>query len=118
MRQIADALYTAADHLPVFLELQLPAKIDAVTTLDFGDYIEGTVAEEMLNVANVPASPAEDLSYSMSVGGPSFTAPGGSFTAGAGADNDHTISMDTGGSAGDRYENLQIASNDLDDPDW
>jgi len=115
--EVADALFTAADHIPVFLELRLPAKIDALAALDFGDYIEGTVAEETVTVGNAATAPAEDLTYSMSVGGPSFTAPGGSFVLGPGASGDHTIEMDTG-SPGVRNETLEIASNDVDDPTW
>ncbi len=113
---VADALYTAADHIPVFLELQLPAKIEAATAIDFGDFIVGATAEETLTVGNVPTAPAEDLTYSMTT--PSdFGAPGGSFVLGPGEDNDHTVTMDTG-SAANRFGNLEISSNDLDDPTW
>ncbi|MFH1690215.1 MAG: FlgD immunoglobulin-like domain containing protein [Candidatus Eisenbacteria bacterium] len=113
---VADALYTAADHLPVFLELQLPAKIDAATAIDFGDYIEDTVAEEILTVGNVATAPAEDLSYSMSASG-GFGAPSGAFVLGPSGDDDHIITMGTG-DPGDFFANLEIASNDLDDPTW
>ena len=112
---IADALYGASDHLPVFLELQTPAKVDAPALIDFGDYMRSTVAEETLTVGNVAWDPGEDLDYSMSVG-PSFTVPSGSFLLGPGATNDHTVEMDTG-SPGDRYDTVTIASNDVDDPD-
>jgi endonuclease/exonuclease/phosphatase family metal-dependent hydrolase len=111
---VADALFTAADHIPVFLELQLPAKIETATAIEFGDFIVGATAEEILTVGNVPAAPAEDLTYSMTT--PSdFGAPSGSFVLAAGADNDHTITMDTS-SAAARFGNLEISSNDLDDP--
>ena len=114
--EVADALFTAADHIPVFLELQLPAKIEAAAAIDFGDYIVGTAAEEILTVGNVPAAPAEDLTYSMTT--PSdFGAPGGSFVLAAEVDNDHTITMDTD-SAANRVGSLEISSNDLDDPTW
>jgi endonuclease/exonuclease/phosphatase family metal-dependent hydrolase len=113
---VADALFTAADHIPVFLELQLPAKVEAATLIEFGDYIEGTTAEEILTVGNAPAAPAEDLTYSMTT--PSdFGAPGGSFVLAAGAENDHTITMDTSSPAA-RFGNVDISSNDLDDPTW
>ncbi len=59
---VADALYTAADHIPVFLELQLPAKLDAVAELAFGGVLTGATAEDMLTVGNAAASPAADLS--------------------------------------------------------
>ena len=113
---VADALFTAADHIPVFLELQLPAKIEAAAAIDFGDYIEGTTAEEILTVGNMPSAPAEDLTYSMTT--PSdFGAPGGAFVLAAGADNNHTITMNTDSPA-NRVGNLQVSSNDLDDPIW
>ena len=113
---VADALFTAADHIPVFLELQLPAKIEAAGAMEFGDYIEGATAERPLTVGNMPSAPAEDLTYSMTT--PSdFGAPGGSFVLVAGADNNHTITMDTSSPA-NRAGNLQISSNDLDDPTW
>ncbi len=113
---MADALFDAADHIPVFLELQLPAKIDALAAIDFGDFIEGATAEETLTVGNAATSPAEDLTYSMTTPG-DFAAPGGSFVLGAGGSNDHTITMDTS-SAAARFGNLEISSNDVDDPTW
>ena len=113
---VADALFDASDHIPVFLELQLPAKVEAAAAIEFGDYVEGATAERTLTVGNAPAAPAEDLTYSMTTPD-DFGAPGGSFVLAAGADNDHTITMDTS-SAADRHGNLQISSNDLDDPTW
>ena len=113
---VADALFTAADHIPVFLELQLPAKVEAAGAIEFGDYIVWATAERTLTVGNVPAAPAEDLTYSMTT--PSdFGAPGGSFVLAAGAENDHTITMDTS-SPYDLCGNLELSSNDLDDPAW
>ena len=80
---VADALYDAADHIPVFLELQLPAKIYAPTVLDFDDYIVGTTAEQALTVQNAASAPASALQYSMTPPA-GFGAPGGSFVLFAG----------------------------------
>ncbi len=113
---VADALFTAADHIPVFLELQLPAKIETATAIDFGGFVVGATAEETLTVGNVPAAPAEDLTYSMTA--PSdFGAPGGPFVLAGGAEDDHTITMDTS-TAAERFGSIEISSNDLDDPTW
>ncbi|MFH1866059.1 MAG: choice-of-anchor D domain-containing protein [Candidatus Eisenbacteria bacterium] len=113
---VADALYTAADHIPVFLELQLPAKLDAVAELAFGGVLTGAAVEETLTVGNAAASPADDLSYSLAAPA-GFTAPGGSFVVGAASSLDHSITVDTG-SIGVRSGDLTVSSNDLDDPTW
>lgn len=115
-QEVADALNAASDHLPVVLELQVPAKVDAATSFDFGRVIVGETAEHTLVVYNVATPPADDLSYSLSppVG---FTAPGGSFVAEPGYGNNHTISMNTG-TVGDRSGDLTIDSNDVDTPSW
>jgi endonuclease/exonuclease/phosphatase family metal-dependent hydrolase len=114
--EVADALHDASDHLPVVLELQVPAKVDAPTALDFGRVIVGGTAEQGVIVYNVAAPPASDLSYSLSAPA-GFSAPGGSFVAEAGYGNSHTISMDTG-SVGEKSGDLTVDSNDLDDPTW
>lgn len=114
--EIADALYDASDHIPVFMELQLPAKIGAPTALDFGDYIVGAAAAETLSVQNVASVPGDALTYSMTAPG-GFGAPGGSFVLFADTEQSHEITMDTA-AAGLRAGELEIASNDLDDPTW
>jgi endonuclease/exonuclease/phosphatase family metal-dependent hydrolase len=113
---VADALYDSADHIPVFLQLQLPAKIYAPTILDFDDYIVGTTAERSLTVQNAAGAPASALQYSMTAPA-GFGAPGGSFVLFADTQQDHTISMDTS-TTGVRSGDLTISSNDLDTPDW
>jgi len=111
---LADALYDASDHLPVFLELQVPARVSAPDTLDFGEVIVGRGADEMLSVDNVAGTPGEDLDYSLSAPA-GFSAPGGSFSAAAGEGNDHTVTMDTA-TTGVKSGDLTISSNDLDYP--
>ncbi|MBN2565155.1 MAG: choice-of-anchor D domain-containing protein [Candidatus Eisenbacteria bacterium] len=112
---VADALYDAADHIPVFLELQVPARIDVAGSLDFGDYIIGATAEEDLTIQNTASVPGEALQYSMSA--PSgFGGPGSSFVLFADTQQDHTITMGTS-TAGVKSGDLTISSNALDDPD-
>jgi len=114
--EVADALHEAADHLPVFADFQIPAKISAPALLAFGTVIVGATAEENLPVGNVAVSPADELDYSLAAPA-GFAAPGGSFSAAADASNDHVVSMDTG-TVGYRSGSLLVSSNDLDDPSW
>jgi endonuclease/exonuclease/phosphatase family metal-dependent hydrolase len=109
---IANALHDASDHLPVFLELQVPAKVGVPDALAFGSAIVGTTAQKTLTVANTASVPGDELSYTLTA--PSgFTAPGGSFLVGAGSHLDHTITMSTTG-VGVKSGNLVVSSNDLD----
>ncbi len=111
---IADALHEAADHIPVYFDLQVPAKLDCASSLAFGEVIVGATAEEILSVGNSAISPADDLDYSFSA--PSgFTAPAGSFSEPSGESSGHTISMDTS-SAGVQAGYLLVSSNDVDQP--
>ncbi len=113
-QEMADALYYASDHIPLLLELQVPAKVGVAASLAFGKAIVGSTAEELLTVTNSATAPADELDYSLA--DPSgFTAPGGSFQLSAGSGNDHTISMDTA-SVGAKAGDLTVNSNDLDDP--
>jgi len=113
---MADAIYYASDHVPVACSFQVPAKIDAATTLAFGSCIVGSTAERTLTITNVAAAPADELSYSLAA--PSgFTAPGGTFVANAGLDNNHTIAMSTA-TAAERSGTLTVSSNDLDHATW
>ena len=110
---IATALHEASDHLPVLLVLQLPAKVAAASQLDFGRVITGAVVTRTLSVSNPAVAPADVLDYTLSAPA-GFTAPGGGFTAAAGAAaNDHAIGMSTA-SVGAKSGTLTVAS---DDPD-
>ncbi len=62
---VANALYYASDHVPVACSFQVPAKVDAVTSLAFGSYIVGSTAERTLTVTNGAVAPADELSYSL-----------------------------------------------------
>jgi endonuclease/exonuclease/phosphatase family metal-dependent hydrolase len=109
---VANALWTASDHLPVIATVQLASRLSVASSLPFGSVIVGAVAQQTLNVANGGAAPVDALDYSLAA--PSgFTAPGGSFSAAAGASNDHTVSMSTA-SVGAKSGNLVVTS---DDPD-
>ncbi len=112
---MALALRDASDHLPVIMDFQLPARVSAVASLNFGTVIIGASASQTLNVSNGAAVPADELNYTLTspVG---FTSPGGGFIANAGAGaNAHSIGMLTG-TAGNKNGTLVINSDDVDDP--
>jgi len=106
---IADALYYASDHIPVYLELQLPAILDVASTLDFGRAIIASGANENLTVGNAAFDPAEELAYSFTapVG---FDRPGGTFYLDGEQTADHIISMLTA-TVGVKSGDLTVTSN-------
>lgn len=112
---IANALHDAADHLPVIITLQVPAKVVAASSLPFGSVIVGATASQNLAVSNGATAPADELTYTLTAPA-DFTAPGGTFTADAGvAANDHAIGMDTA-TSGTKAGSLTVNSDDVDLP--
>jgi endonuclease/exonuclease/phosphatase family metal-dependent hydrolase len=110
---VATALKNASDHIPVVLQIQVPAQVLAASSLDFR-VIEGAVAQQALTVSNRAAVPADELTYSLVVPPGDFTAPSGPFTADAGAaGNAHVVEMEAS-YPGPRSGSLTVTS---DDPD-
>jgi len=103
----ANALFGAADHLPIRVDVQLPARIDAPAVLALGTVITGGAAN--LPVANPAVPPADALDYSFTA--PSgFSAPAGTFQLAPGAPAAlHAIATTPGG-FGPRGGDLVIAS--------
>ncbi len=116
-------------HLPVFLDLQAPARASVSTlTLNFGTVTQGSVAQLPLVVTNVAdvalwskdgtGSGIDPLTYTLSAGS-GFAAPVGPHNEpanpGTPAGNMHMISMDTG-TIGVRAGTLVIASDDPETP--
>jgi len=104
---IAQALFntcvddTAGGHLPVFLDLRVPAKIGAPAVLDFGQVQQNSLAQMTLTVSNAgdvakwTAAGIASLGYTLA-GSPGVAVPGGPFSAAAGATgNDHTVTINT-----------------------
>lgn len=113
----ANALWNASDHLPVRLDLQLPAKISAPAALAFGAVIVGGPATQNLAVGNAAVAPADALTYGMTPGA-GFTSPGGTFNVAAGAAPGlHAIGMSTT-TAGAKSGGLTISSDDPDAPSF
>jgi len=106
---IADALFYASDHIPVYLELQLPAILEVASSLDFGRAIIASAANENLTVGNAAFDPAEQLAYSFTapVG---FERPGGTFYLDGEQTDDHIIAMTTG-TIGVKSGDLTVTSN-------
>ncbi|MGE3109068.1 MAG: endonuclease/exonuclease/phosphatase family protein [Phycisphaerales bacterium] len=127
---IAQSLVTAANglgHLPVLLDVQVPAKVSSVSFIDFGSVGVGTVATRPLSVANGVnvalwsrdgnGTGIDDLDYTLSATG-GFSAPGGMFSAAAAVPgNVHTITMPTG-TPGMQAGTVTINSDDPDQPAW
>ncbi len=121
---IAQALFNAADgqgHLPVFVDLRVPAKIDSPLVIDFGQVPQGSLAEQTLTVTNSgdvalwTAAGISDLRYNF-VASSGFSAPPGVFVEPAGGGgNDHTVSMDTS-TPGPVSGTLTISSTAPEDP--
>lgn len=121
---IAQALITmcaGAGHLPVFLDLQAPARAGADGEIDFGIVTAGQPASTTLDVANSAdvalwgPNGIDGLDYSLSVAAP-FGAPGGGFTALAGdGPNQHEITL-LAPVSGSLETTLLISSNAPDTP--
>ncbi len=112
---------TSGGHLPVFLDLRVPAKITAPASINFGTVIIGSTQEISINVGNGgdvakwTINGIATLSYSMSASA-GFTAPSGQRTdAPGGSLNAHAIALNTS-TPGIRNGTLTITSNDVDTP--
>jgi len=108
-------------HLPVYLDLRVPARVASVATIDFGSVVHSTVAQMPLvvsnggDVARWNAAGIASLSYSLS-GSAGITVPAGSFVAPAGVPgNSHTIMISTA-SLGPVNGTVTITSSDPDQP--
>lgn len=112
---VADALHRASDHLPVILEFQVPAKVDAQIVPDYGTVVVDGILAHDVTVSNGAAVPADELDYSLSAAGGFSVAPG-PYQAQAGMPgNTHSVSLNTS-TAGEKVGNVVITSDDLDNP--
>jgi len=122
---IAQALIdctSGGGHLPVFLDLRMPARINSETLLDFGTVTQGRAAPtRTLNVSNFgdtarwTAAGLDTLAYALPAAS-GFTVPTGPYIdAPGGSGNTHIIAMPTS-SLGFLASSLVITSNDPDRP--
>jgi hypothetical protein len=111
----ANALWGASDHLPVRVDLSIPAKVVASTSpIALGTVIQGALPSQNLLVANGAAAPADTLEYTWTPPA-GFSAPAGVQTRLEGASANDAIALNTG-VAGNYSGNLALDSNDLDTP--
>lgn len=116
-------LASGGGHLPVYLDLRVPAKVGAPATIDLGSVAQFSSGESTLNVGNAgdvalwTANGIAALRYTLSAGG-DVSAPSGQFNDPAGGGvNGHSISIDTQ-TTGPKSGTITIASNDVDQPSY
>ena len=110
----ATALKLASDHLPVRLDLRVPAKIATDAALAFGPVILGAPTQSLgLTVNNPALTPADSLNCTFAAPA-GFTAPGPLAVA-AGGSALATVSLGTAG-VGAKSGNLTVTSDDPDHP--
>ncbi len=98
---LINAATTAGGHLPVFLDLRVPAEIQAAPgSLNFGNVVQGTSPTLNLDVANGVSTTLwrtgiADLNYTLTASS-GFTAPAGTFIdVAGGGQNAHSIGSQT-----------------------
>ncbi len=123
---IAQALInaaTTAGHLPVYLDLRVPAEVDSETTLDFGSVVQNDPAVLTLHVENSGdvglwgVDGISDLHYSLDTSAGFSVTPGPTVyvDAAGGGGNSHLVSMDTS-VVGPTSGTLTILSDSVDEP--
>ena len=112
---------TAGGHIPLFLDLRVPAEVDSDLVIDFGQVPQNATAQatlEVWNAGNVAlwnAAGIDLLRYTLAAS-TGFTAPGDNFTDAAGdPHNAHVITMDTS-TPGTKSGTVTITSNAPDEP--
>jgi len=111
---IANALFRASDHLPLYLDLQMPAKLQITGTLGFGRVLSGSSPQILLSVSNPAPLPSDDLHYSVNASS-GFTAPSGSSSVSAGGSGSVSIGVVTSTPA-DLSGTVDFTTNAPDDP--
>lgn len=108
----ATALWNASDHLPIRVDLQLPAKIDVPATLALGSVIGA--GSGLLTVGDPATGIADELTFTFSAPA-GFTAPGGTLNVAAGSATPFSIGT-AAGPLGPRAGDLTITSDAPDAP--
>ncbi len=120
---LINAATTSGGHLPVYLDLRVPAKVSTDTvTLNFGSVHQGSSAPvRTINVSNAgntalwTVNGIDTLNYSLG-SATGFTIPAGSFTSAPGAAaNAHNLTMPTA-VVGVKNTTFTISSDDPDQP--
>jgi len=122
---IAQALVACATasggHLPLYLDLKVPAEITSDLAIDFGTVTQGSLATRPLSVSNAGnvalwnVAGIANLNYTLSASA-GFTAPPASFgDLAGGTANSHTITMNTA-TLGPKGGTITINSDAPDQP--
>lgn len=118
---LRDCATTSGGHLPVLVDLRVPAKVTATTIVDFGQVVQNAAAQLTFSVGNNgnvtlwTSNGIQPLRYSMSASS-GFSVPTGQFIDAPGGNlNNHTVTMSTS-TPGLRNGTIQILSNDPDQP--
>ncbi len=113
----AAALVNSSDHLPIRVDLQLPARGSVTPALAFGRVIVGAAApslEVTVADASAPLDVLDALDYTLAA--PSgFAVASGPFNVAEGASAQHAVTMDTA-TPGVRAGDLVTTSDDPDQP--
>ncbi len=117
---LKDSTGGQAGHLPVMLDLQVPASVGAPGAIEFGFIPVGAPVTRSLGVSNAGnvalwGAGIDDLDY-MLLPSPGVTVPMGAFSVNAGAMLVHEISVESA-VTGPFSEVVIIASDDPDQPD-
>ena len=111
----ASALHSVSDHLPVRVDLRVPALLGVPTApIAFGRVLVGATATTSVTVSDPAPIPGESLTYTWSAP-TGFTAPAGAQTVAAGANRADAIALATG-VAGNFAGNLSLTSNAIESP--
>ena len=113
----ASALVNAADHLPIRVDLMLPARGSATPSLAFGAVLVGASPPSMnLAIANAdaPLDVLDGLDYTLAAP-TGFTLAGGPFSAAEGVSNVHAVTMLTA-SPGLKAGDVVASTDDPDHP--
>jgi len=111
----ASALHAASDHLPVRVDLRLPARLAvSASPIAFGSVIVGAAASQSLLVENTAPVPGESLVYTYSAPA-GFSAPAGPQAVVAGGSQSDAIGLDTA-APGAKAGSLVLTSNSADAP--
>ena len=109
-----------AGHLPVFMDMRVPPKVDAPLVIDIGTVAQGSSVDAMVPVDNAgdvalwSANGIADLNYTL-FGSSGLSVTFGNYVAAAGSGNVHVVGVMTN-IVGPIDETVSIVSDDIDEP--
>ena len=111
----ASALHSVSDHLPVRVDLRVPALLGVSSApIAFGRVLVGATATTSVTISDPAPIPGESLTYTWSAP-TGITVPAGAQTVAAGASRADAIALATG-VVGNVAGNLSLTSNAIESP--